>query len=107
MTFLLTEPQRLVNDLFGDRVVAKPTDRSLPIVASGFALMMVRQIADGLLQTLNSFTWLLFRVGWGFRFTDDNFRYTVGNGEGGLGAVLALSEPGGFSIGLSAGFSIF
>lgn len=67
----------------------------------------VLHVAAGWRQTLNSFTWLLFRVGWGFRFTDDNFRYQLGNGDGGLGAVLALSQPGGFSIGLSAGFAIF
>ena len=67
----------------------------------------VLHVGAGGRQTLNSFTWLLFRVGWGFRFTDDNFRYQLGNGDGGLGAVLSLSEPGGFSIGLSAGFAIF
>ena len=67
----------------------------------------VLHVGAGWRQTLNSFTWLLFRVGWGFRFTDDNFRYQLGNGDGGLGAVLSLSEPGGFSIGLSAGFAIF
>ena len=67
----------------------------------------VLHVGAGWRQTLNSFTWLLLRVGWGFRFTDDNFRYQLGNGDGGLGAVLALSQPGGFSIGLSAGFAIF
>lgn len=67
----------------------------------------VLHVGAGWRQTLNSFTWLLFRVGWGFRFTDDNFRFQLGNGDGGLGAVLALSQPGGFSIGLSAGFAIF
>ena len=67
----------------------------------------VIHVGAGWRQTLNSFTYLLFRVGWGFRFTDDNYRYTIGNGDAGLGALLALSEPGGFSIGLSAGFSIF
>ncbi len=67
----------------------------------------VVHVGAGWRQTLNSFTWLLFRVGWGFRFTDDNFRYSLGSGEAGLGTVLALSQPGGFSIGLSAGFSVF
>ena len=67
----------------------------------------VLHVGGGWRQTLNSFTWLLFRVGWGFRFTDDNFRYQVGTGDAGLASVLALSEPGGFSIGLSAGFAIF
>ena len=67
----------------------------------------VLHVGAGWRQTLNSFTWLLFRVGWGFRFTDDNFHYKVGNGDAGLASVLSLSEPGGFSVGLSAGFALF
>lgn len=67
----------------------------------------VIHVGAGWRQTLNAFTYVLFRVGWGFRFTDDNYRYTIGTGDAGLGALIALSEPGGFSIGLSAGFAIF
>lgn len=66
----------------------------------------VVHVGGGWRQTLNRFTWLLFRVGYGFKLGgDQNYRWLAGNGEQGLGAVLALSQPGGFSIGLSAGFS--
>ena len=37
-------------------------------------------------------TLVAFRVGWGFRFTDDNFRYQLGNGDGGLGAELKFQR---------------
>lgn len=67
----------------------------------------VVHVGAGWRQSLNRWTWLLVRVGYGFRFTDDNIRYQVGGADGLLGATLALSQPGGFSIGLSAGFSIF
>jgi hypothetical protein len=67
----------------------------------------VVHVGAGWRQTLNRFTWLLVRVGYGFRFTNDNIRYQIGGSDGLLGATLALSQPGGFSIGLSAGFAIF
>ncbi|MBL8913328.1 MAG: hypothetical protein JNM17_21705 [Archangium sp.] len=67
----------------------------------------VVHVGAGWRQSLNRWSWLLVRVGWGFKFTDDNVRYLIGSAEGPQGAVIALSQPGGFSIGLSAGFSIF
>ncbi|MFT3712660.1 MAG: hypothetical protein QM817_33845 [Archangium sp.] len=67
----------------------------------------VVHVGGGWRQSLNRWTWLLVRVGYGFRFTDDNIRYQFTTNDGLLGATLALSQPGGFSIGLSAGFAIF
>lgn len=67
----------------------------------------VVHVGAGWRQALNRWSWLSVRVGYGFRFTDDNVRYLIGTADGAQGGVIALSQPGGFSIGLSAGFSIF